>query len=118
MMYPALPPLFSFSPSFLFSPLFLWEEPTGFTWKHQKITGGGIDLVAPGKEAGSQVASRFFARGHQVNAAQGNFLVLPGETRGPLPRKRRGKEKRGEGGEIYMDAISSRSQPVNYYHYQ
>ena len=58
-MYPALPPLFSFSPSFLFSPLFLWEEPTGFTWKHQKITGAGTLLVAPGEPKGNPLGFPF-----------------------------------------------------------
>ena len=58
-MYPALPPLFSFFPSFLFSPLFLWEGPTGFTWKHQKITTEGTLLVAPGEPKGNPIGFPF-----------------------------------------------------------
>ena len=73
------------------------------------LRGNTWNLYQRGNQRGSHLASPFFARSHQVNAARGNFLVLPGETRGPLPRKRRGKEKRGEEGEICMDAISSRS---------
>ena len=38
-------------------------------------------------------------RSYKNYPAAGNFLVLSGETREPLPKERRGKEKGGEGGE-------------------